>query len=194
MWDERYSTAEYVYGTSPNEYLVSVTGRLPKGRVLCLAEGEGRNAVYLAGQGFDVLAVDGSKVGLAKADKLAEKSGVTIRTQRANLDTYDLGEERWDAIVAIFCHLPPELRSRVHAGVVKALKPGGVFVLEAYTPKQLDYKTGGPPKVELLISAADLTQELKGLTFEHLEEIERDVQEGRLHTGKAAVVQMLAVK
>lgn len=194
MWDERYSTAEYVYGTSPNKYLVSVTGRLPKGRVLCLAEGEGRNAVYLAGQGFDVLAVDGSKVGLAKADKLAEKSGVTIRTQRANLDTYDLGEERWDAIVAIFCHLPPELRSRVHAGVVKALKPGGVFVLEAYTPKQLDYKTGGPPKVELLISAADLTQKLKGLTFEHLEEIERDVQEGRLHTGKAAVVQMLAVK
>jgi SAM-dependent methyltransferase len=194
MWDERYGTAEYVYGTKPNDFLVSVVERLPKGRVLCLAEGEGRNAVYLAGRGFDVLAVDGSAVGMQKAEKLAKERGVTIETAVAKLEDFDMGQGKWDAIVAIFCHLPPELRRDVHKKVVKALKPGGVFVLEAYTPKQLDYKTGGPPKLDMLISADGLREELDGLTFERLEEVVRDVQEGRMHSGKAAVVQAVGVK
>jgi 2-polyprenyl-3-methyl-5-hydroxy-6-metoxy-1,4-benzoquinol methylase len=194
MWDERYDTDEYVYGTKPNDFLLSVAGRLPRGRILCLAEGEGRNAVYLAELGFEVHAVDGSAVGLEKADRLAKERGVTVETEVADLGAFDLGVEKWDGIISIFCHLPSVLRQSLHKRVVKALKPKGVFVLEAYTPEQLSYKTGGPPHLDMLMSLDDLKRELTGLKFECLVEIVRDVQEGRLHSGKAAVIQAVGFK
>lgn len=194
MWDERYSVEEYVYGTRPNDFLASVVDRLPMGRVLCLAEGEGRNAVFLAERGFEVSAVDNSAVGLAKARKLAGQRGVHIETIVADLTHFEIVPESWDAIVAIFCHLPPPLRRAVHAQAVAGLRPGGAFVLEAYTPAQLRHGTGGPPVVELTMTLDALRDELAGLRFEHAAEIERDIQEGRFHTGVGAVVQVLAYR
>lgn len=195
MWDARYAGDDYVYGTEPNDFLVAMAGRLPAGgAVLCLAEGEGRNAVWLARQGFRVTGVDASAVGLAKARHLAGRFGVAIETVHADLAGLDLGEARWDAIVSIFCHLPPDLRRRVHAGVVRALKPGGVFLLEAYTPRQLQFGTGGPPDAAMMMDLAGLTAELHGLAFEHGVELDRAIREGRLHDGVGAVVQVLARK
>jgi SAM-dependent methyltransferase len=192
VWNARYTRADHVYGTEPNDFLAGVAGRIPPGPVLCLAEGEGRNAVHLASLGHAVTAVDQSEVALAKARKLAAARGVTIETVTADLAGYRITPGAWAGIVSIWGHLPPAVRRQVHAQVVPGLKPAGAFVLEAYTPAQLAHDTGGPRSVELLMTAAQLRAELPGLEFEILRELERDVREGTAHTGRAAVVQVLA--
>lgn len=192
-WDERYGSPEYWYGTLPNDFLREHAAALPAGgRVLCLGEGEGRNAAFLAAQGFDVVAVDASAVGLAKTERLAQQRGVRIATVHADLADFALGRAEWDGIVSIWCHLPQPLRARVHRDVGVALRPGGAFLLEAYTPAQLRFGTGGPKTVDLLASLAELRTELAGLDFEIAVERERDVHEGRGHDGHSAVVQVLA--
>lgn len=137
MWNERYSAPEYAYGTKPNDFLVSVASKIPPGRVLCLAEGEGRNAVYLASLGYEVVAVDQSSVGLAKAEQLAAQRHVKIQTITANLADFMVEPKSWQGIVSIFCHLPSALRRQVHRAAVAGIKQEGVFVLEAYAPRQL---------------------------------------------------------
>jgi 2-polyprenyl-3-methyl-5-hydroxy-6-metoxy-1,4-benzoquinol methylase len=195
MWDERYSEENYVYGTDPNDFLASQCNKLaPNSRILCLAEGEGRNSVHLAKLGHSVLGVDSSSVGLEKARKLADSNGVSIETQVVDLKDFDIGEENWDVIVSIFAHLPPPLRENVHERVVKGLKKGGVFILEAYTPKQLEYKTGGPPVAEMMMTLEGLMSELHGIEFEFGRELEREVVEGKYHTGKAYTVQVFGRK
>ena len=194
MWDERYATDEYLYGTEANAFLTSVIDRIPPGRVLCLAEGEGRNAVWLAEQGRSVTAVDASPVGLDKARQLAAARGVYIDAVVADLADYPIPADHWDAIVSIFCHIRPDLRLDLHRRSVRGLRPGGVFVLEAYTPAQLRYRTGGPPHEAMLMTLAGLRQELAGLDFVHAVECEREVVEGRLHHGLGAVVQVVAVR
>lgn len=194
MWDERYSESEYAYGKEPNSWLVSVAEQIPQGRVLCLCEGEGRNAVFLARQGCQVTAVDASAVGMAKARQLAKERGVEIDTVVSDLADFSIAPGAWDAIVSIFCHVPPKLRVSVHKQCVAGLKPGGMLILEAYTPRQIDYGTGGPPVAEMTMALAALREELSGLEFLHARELERDVVEGRYHTGKGAVVQIVARK
>lgn len=194
MWDQRYSAADYVYGTRPNDFLADVTCDLPRGRVLSIAEGEGRNAVYLARQGHAVVAVDSSAVGLEKAKKLALARGVVIETVVADLADYEIEPDSWDAVVSIFAHVPPETRKILHRRIVSGLKPGGLLVLEAYTPDQIAYGTGGPPVAELTMSLSALREELHGLEFRHAVEMKREVIEGSLHTGVGAVVQVVAVK
>lgn len=190
MWNERYSSEAYAYGIEPNAFLTAMYDKLPSGRILCIGEGEGRNAVWLAGQGNTVTAVDLSEVGLKKANKLAESRGVTITTVHADLADYEIEKEQWDAIVSLFCHLPPALRKNVHHRCVEGLRPGGVFLLEAYTPLQLEYKTGGPQTVEMMMDVASLTTELAGMEFIHLQERIREVNEGDFHNGTGAVVQV----
>jgi SAM-dependent methyltransferase len=194
MWDERYSAAEYVYGTNPNNFLEANFSSIPKGKVLSLAEGEGRNAVFLAKQGYSVTAVDASLVGLNKARKLAEENGVVVEFIQADLADYDLGENQWEGIVSIFCPLPSSIRKQVHQKVAAGLKPNGVFLLEAYTPNQLKHGTGGGNSVDVMQSQETLSQELAGLKFQHLIELERDIIEGIYHTGIGAVVQAIASK
>jgi len=195
MWDERYSVDEYIYGISPNQFLTQHVGRLAKGgRVLCLAEGEGRNSVFLASQGYEVFAVDGSSVAREKALRLAEDNNVSIDYQVADLADFDPGVEAWDGVVSIFCHLPGALRHQVHQRICRALRPGGILLLEAYTPQQLSFATGGPPNEAMMMSAEILIKELSELSFELLQEIERDVVEGVHHTGRGAVVQLIARK
>ena len=194
MWDQRYATDQYVYGTEANEFLQQHAARLPMGKVLCLADGEGRNSVYLASLGYDVTAVDSSAVGLAKAQKLATDKGVTITTQVVDLADYDLGENQWQGIVSIFCHLPPPLRKQVHNQLAGALAADGVVLLEAYTPAQLQHGTGGPPVAAMMMQAAELEQEISGLVIEKNQELEREIHEGQGHSGTGAVVQYIAVK
>lgn len=194
MWDERYSSEEYIYGKDPNEFLANVVGKIPKGKVLCVAEGEGRNAVFLAEQGYEVVAVDSSAVGLEKARKLAEERGVSIQTIVCDLAQFDIKPESWDGVVSIFAHVPPQVRKELHKKIVNGLRSGGVLILESYRPDQLKYKTGGPPSAELMMTLEGLEQELKGLDFDYGVELDRDVVEGKFHTGKGAVVQIIGVK
>ncbi len=195
MWNERYSTEEYVYGTRPNQWLQERAKAIPeKGRVLCLADGEGRNGVWLAEQGFEVTSVDLSEVGLEKARELAEDRGVEIETVCADLAEWDLGGP-WDGIVSIWAHMPPIIRESVHRRVVDALADGGVFILEAYRPSQLDAPgKGGPPSADLMMQADSLQQELEGLEFETLEETSYEVDEGPYHQGESDVVRAIARK
>jgi 2-polyprenyl-3-methyl-5-hydroxy-6-metoxy-1,4-benzoquinol methylase len=194
MWDQRYSQPDYVYGTQPNDFLVSVASSIPRGKLLSLGEGEGRNAVYLARQGHNVTAIDMSEVGLKKAQNLAQENGVQITTIPADLTGFQILPNSWEAIISIFCHVPSAIRIPLHQAVVNGLKPGGVFVLEAFTPRQIEMKTGGPASLDSLMSLESLRQELAGLHLIHAVELDRNVVEGKYHTGLAAVVQIVGVK
>lgn len=193
-WNERYAAEALPYGLEPNTFVVAQVAQIPPGPVLCLAEGYGRNAMWLATQGHAVTAVEQSSVAIARGRALAADRGVTVDFMQSDLAAYDLGEWRWSAIVSVFAHLPAELRADVHARVVRALAPGGVFILEAYAPAQLGWRTGGPRDVSLLMTRDQLVEELAGLDFVVAQEVEREVVEGVLHTGRAAVVQVVGRK
>ncbi len=195
QWDVRYDDEDFYYGTDSNDFLREAASRIPvRGKVLCLAEGEGRNAVYLAERGHRVTAVDFSKVGLSKLERLAKQKGVVVEAVHADLNDFKINAEKWDAVVSIWCHTPIELRRKLHSQIVESLNPGGVFILEAYRPAQLEYKTGGPPTADLMMNLTDLKQELTGLKLEIAHEIDREIREGKGHCGKSAVVQVLGFK
>lgn len=193
-WEQRYGADEYVFGTEPNDFLREHVGDLPPGRVLCLAEGEGRNAVFLAGAGFEVAGIDLTEAGVAKTRRLAASRGVVVDARQGDLADADLGTACWQAIVSIFAHTPPAVRRRVHRSVVEALAPGGVLLLEAYTPDQIGRGTGGPPTPDLTPTLVQLRDELAGLELLHAVELVRPVLEGPGHTGPGAVVQVIARK
>lgn len=192
FWDQRYQTQEYIYGTAPNGFLVDMVHMLPSGRVLCLGAGEGRNAVYLAQQGYEVTAVDGSTVGLQKAQQLARQHQVSITTVVADLSTFVIEPGYWQGMVSIFCHLPSAIRRPLYQRVQQGLAPGGVFINESFTPDQLGRGTGGPSNLDMLVSLAQLQEELAGLRLEIGRETLRDISEGNHHNGNAAVVQVVA--
>lgn len=198
MWNERYGHSEFIYGKTPNTFLEQSIHHIPKnGRVLCLAEGEGRNAVFLAQQGFEVVAVDLSEVGLTKAQKLAQEKGVHITTYVADLMDYDFGIKQYDAIIAIWAHTPPKVRQRIHQQITPALKKSGVFILEAYTYRQTQLQAvGGPPatKPEMFLSLIILKEELPQLKRILAVEKNRMVLEGQMHQGFSAVVQFIGQK
>ncbi len=191
-WDERFAGEGYVYGTAPNGWLEAQASQFkPGSRVLSLGEGEGRNAVWLASRGHRVDAVDGSSVGLAKAQRLASTRGVTLQATVAELATFVPVPGAYDAVVLIFLHLPPPLRALVHARAEAALAPGGVVVLEAFTPRQLAFTSGGPKQLGALYEPEALRLDLPGIAWEVLREEEIELDEGPLHRGKAAVVRGL---
>ena len=143
FWDQRYKVDSYLYGENPNDFLVENLDRFKNGgKVLCLSEGEGRNAVYLALNGFQVTCVDISAIAKEKALKLAALKGVKIEYDVSDLEEYDLGNEKWDGIVSIFGHTPSIVRKKLHQAIKKSLKKGGVFLLEGYSVDQLKYNTG----------------------------------------------------
>lgn len=194
FWNQRYQQPGFAYGREPNDFLREQAAALVPGRALCLAEGEGRNAVHLAKGGHRVIAQDISSVGLQKAHDLATLHGVAIETLCCDLADWHSEPHSVDLVVAIWMHLPPQLRAAVHQQAVAALRPGGILILEAYTPRQLELGTGGPPVVELLVEPADLRQELTGLEMLHLEETRRLIHEGDYHQGESAVVQAVGRK
>lgn len=200
MWDARYSEKGFAYGTEPNTFLkdtLPTLKDLPKGaKCLLLAEGEGRNAVHMAKLDFDVTGVDSSAVGLKKAQELAVSENTSITTEVVDLADYDYGKSAWDCIVGISCHVPPPIRARMLDAIPRALKPGGYALFECYTPRQLEFKTGGPPVADPMFSVEIFRQAFADgkLDIIRNEELERDVIEGKYHTGKAAVVQFIGRK
>jgi 2-polyprenyl-3-methyl-5-hydroxy-6-metoxy-1,4-benzoquinol methylase len=195
FWDQRYASKTLAYGEAPNEFLAHMADRLPnKGSALDIGAGEGRNALFLASRGLNVLAVDQSEVGMQKAQRLAQERGLTLRAQAVDLHDFDAEHNLFDVISSIFVHLPATLRTAVHKRVGAWLKPGGVFLLEAYAPEQISRGTGGPKDPSLLASLEVILGELDGLEIEHRAALVRNVSEGRFHTGEASVVQVLARK
>lgn len=195
FWDERFSEPGYAYGTEPNAFLVSQMHLFKPGmKVLAVADGEGRNGVWLAQQGLDVLSVDQSAVGLAKARELAAQRGVSIRTEQADLTTWKWPQGEFDVVVAVYIHFRPEHRAQMHARMVAALKPGGVLIMEAFTPKQLEYKTGGPQDPAMLYTAEMLRRDFIEEEILLLEEALPELSEGPYHRGTAAVVRLVLHK
>lgn len=194
QWNLRYGDEEYFYGTTPNDFLKENAHLIPRGSVICVADGEGRNSVFLATTGRDVSSVDISDVGVAKTKKLASEKGVSVDAQVGDLADFDLGRNKWQGVISISAHLPISLRQDLHLRVIDSLAPGGVVLLEAYTVDQIGRGTGGPQVPELLMSAESLSQEFASLEIIHLKELEREVVEGSGHTGLAAVVQLIARK
>ena len=193
MWNQRYAVEEYIYGTEPNSFLVDHAHVL-SGLVLSLAEGEGRNAVYLASLGLRVHGVDGSAVGLAKAQALAHAKGVQITTQVADLGTFEPEADRYGSVISISAHLPGAIRQRLYPLVERAIKPGGFILLEAYSENQLGRDTGGPKDPDMLMTLVKIEREFTHCEPIVLREVEREVREGSCHTGLAAVVQFVGRK
>lgn len=192
-WNQRYSADEYIYGTEPNGFLAE-HAHLLGGLVLSLAEGEGRNGVFLASRGLAVHGVDSSAVGLAKAQALAATRGVSVRTEVADLADFVPAAGAYGAVVSIFAHLPGTVRQRLYPLLVKSLQPGGLLLLEAYSLDQLARDTGGPKDPDMLMSVEAVQQGLVGLAPILLQEVVREVREGSHHTGMASVVQFIGRK
>lgn len=192
-WDARYSEEEYIYGVEPNAFLAEYAGRL-NGPILSLAEGEGRNAVFLAGLGHAVHCVDGSAVALVKAERLAKSKGVTITTEVVDLAHYVPPSDHFGSVISISAHLPSSIRHRLYPLVDACLKARGTLLLESYSLHQLQRNTGGPKDLDLLMSIEKIQAEFPHLEPIRLCEVEREVVEGKLHTGMASVIQFIGMK
>jgi 2-polyprenyl-3-methyl-5-hydroxy-6-metoxy-1,4-benzoquinol methylase len=189
FWDERYIAKEYFYGIHPNHFLTTVVGLLPaKANILSIGEGEGRNAVFLASLGFKVTAVDYSAEGKNKALALAQQNNVEIDYQVSDLEKFNFGIQKWDAIVSIFCHLPAGIRTSIHSQLEKSLRPNGLLILQAYNPKQLEFKTGGPKDISMLYTEAGVRDEFKQLEWIKLENSLTEISEGQGHQGLSSVL------
>lgn len=193
FWNEMFSAEDYVYGTAPNAFLTTWKQLLEPGqRALAVADGEGRNGVWLAEQGLDVLSVDQSAVGLKKAKALAEDRGVSLRTECVDLRTWKWPENAFDVVVSIFAHFPSEVRHEIHRRMVASLRPGGCIILQAYTPRQLAFGTGGPPNADLMYSLETMLQDFGDLDILHLREHDVEIEEGVKHKGMSALVELVA--
>ena len=193
-WNARFAGEEYIFGTEPNTFLATQASRLPQsGRALAIADGEGRNGVWLARQGLDVTSVDFSATGLAKAAALAARHGVAPAFVHADLEQWDWGAPRFDVVVGIFFQFaPPPFRALIFRRMREVLNPGGLLLIQGYTPAQLTYKTGGPSELDQLYTAELLRAEFAGMEFLALDEYEAELAEGPRHKGMSAVIDLVA--
>lgn len=192
MWDQRYNVEEYVYGEEPNEFLKAKLDQLTPGRLLLPAEGEGRNAVYAARQGWKVTAFDNSVVGMEKAKKLAEKHQVYFHYLLSSYDDVELEEASFDVIALIYAHSPE--RKAIHRKMLRYLKQGGLVLLEGFSKEQLDYGTGGPNRADMLFSNEELQSDFTGLSEMEVRTEVINLDEGEFHQGKASVVRFIGKK
>ena len=191
FWNKRYAGDDYLYGTEPNSFLVAQY-KVLREPVLSLSEGEGRNAVFLASRGLEVVCVDISAVALEKAKRLAKSRGVEITTIVCDLEDFEPEERRYGSVVSISAHLPSRVRHRLYPLIEQSLRPGGTIVLEAYSENQLSRDTGGPKDLDMLMTVDKLHREFPNCEPLLLRDIEREVSEGEGHTGMASVVQFIA--
>jgi len=194
FWDARYSQTVYVYGTQPNDYLKKFIDSRTPGKIFLPGEGEGRNAVYAALKGWDVVAVDLSTEGKRKAENLARENKVSITYRAGNLLDFPYQEDEFDAVALIFLHLPPEIRLLIHKQFIRSLKPGGFLLIEAFSKDQLGRPTGGPPSIELLYDRFLLNRDFRLLKILELYHTNEQLNEGPFHSGEAALVRLLAQK
>ena len=193
-WNERFSASEYIFGTAPNAFLASKAGLFKPGqRALCVADGEGRNSVWLAEQGLEVTAFDISPVGVEKARRLAAGRGVRVDYEVASVYDWRWPTAQFDAAAAIFVQFAdPAMRSFLFERMARSLKPGGLVLIEGYTPKQLEYKTGGPSKLDQLYTAELLRSSFPGFEVLELREYEAELDEGSRHAGTSALIDFVA--
>ena len=193
-WNRRFERDDFLFGTEPNAWLREHVGALPPGgRVLSVADGEGRNSVWLARQGFAVDAFDIAEVGVAKARAFAAREGVAVNFHVADVDGFAWPTAAYDGVAAIFVQFAdPALRARMFTRIVQCLKPGGVLILQGYTPRQLEYRTGGPPVASHLYTEALLRDVFDALQIVELREYEADVHEGSGHHGRSALIGLVA--
>lgn len=196
MWDERYAQPGFLFGEAPNAFLKSRIGQLAPGmRVLAVADGEGRNGVWLAEQGMRVHAVEASSIAIDKSRRLAAGRGVSLEWEQADLMNWNWPTEAYDAVAAIFIQfVGPEGRARQFAGIRQALKPGGLLIMQGYTPKQLEYGTGGPPFAENMYTEALLREAFGDWEILHLAEHDEVIEEGAGHNGTSALIDLVARK
>ena len=195
-WQKRFGEPGYLFGTAPNAFLKSQASLLRKGdRALAIADGEGRNGVFMAEQGLDVLSIDFSPAAQHKVRKLAAERGVTLRVEQADVVNWTYPSEAFDVVAAIFIQFAtPAERDKIFAGIKKTLKPGGLLLIEGYGLKQLEYKTGGPSKVENLYTREMLEQAFGDFTSLDIREHDSDIREGDGHGGLSALVDVVGVK
>jgi SAM-dependent methyltransferase len=195
-WETRYALPEYAFGKDPNYFLASCKTLLPRsGRVLAIADGEGRNGVWLAEQGLDVLSIDFSPSAQKKARTLAAERHVNVAFQQVDVHTWDYPEAAFDVVVEIFTQFSsPAERALKWAGMRRALKPGGLLIIQGYTPKQLEYGTGGPKQAENLYTRSMLEDDFRGYRDLNIVEEEREIYEGTSHSGMSAVINFTARK
>jgi len=196
LWDERYAGEDYAFGTEPAAFLAREARRLAKGQAaLMLADGEGRNSVYLAGRGLKVTAMDASARGLEKARALAAARGVAVAFQRADILDWDWDARAYDAVIGIFMQFlaPPE-RARVFAGIARAVAPGGLVMLHGYAPRQIAHGTGGPKAPENLYTFELLRGAFPGWEVLALRDYEAELDEGSRHVGRSALIDFVARK
>ncbi len=195
-WQSRYGAPEYLFGKTPNYFLASCKALLPKaGKVLAVADGEARNGVWLAEQGLDVVSIDFSEAAQAKAAALAKERGVAIKLVHTDVHAWDYPPDAFDVVVEIFTQFStPAERPRKWAGMRKALKPDGLLILQGYTPKQLEYGTGGPNEIERLYTRAMLEQAFGDFRDLKIVEEEVEIHEGTAHGGMSAVIGLTARK
>lgn len=193
-WNRRFASDDYHFGTAPNTWLSEQAHVWQPGdRVLCVADGEGRNSVWLAGQGLSVDAFDIADAGVAKAQRLAAAQGVTVNYATADCDAHDWQLAAYDGVAAIFVQFAdPLMRQRLFARIIASLKPGGTLLLLGYTPKQLDYRTGGPPFVSHLYTPELLREAFAELEILALHEYEAEISEGSGHSGNSALIGLVA--
>lgn len=196
FWNERYTSEDYLFGTEPNAFLKAEAHRLAPGmKALAIADGEGRNGVFLAQRGLEVTAVEGSPIAIEKARKLAAARGVEIDVIEADLETWVWPEEAFDVVVAIFIQFAgPDLRARLFAGMERALKPGGLLLLQGYRPEQIAYGTGGPKVAENLYTEEMLRGAFPELRILQLRSHDDTIREGRGHDGMSALIDLVAAK
>lgn len=195
-WQERFAAPGYLFGTAPNAFLKSQAHLLRKGqKALAIADGEGRNGVFMAEQGLDVLSIDFSPAAQEKARKLAAERGVALRVEQADVINWSYPAETFDVVAAIFFQFAtPSERKKIFAGIKRTLKEGGLLLLEGYTPKQLEYKTGGPSKIENLYTRELLEQAFGDFTSLDIREYDADIREGPAHGGMSALIDAVGVK
>lgn len=193
-WNRRFDTPAYLFGTAPNAWLREVAGHLPPAaQLLCVADGEGRNSVWLAAQGHRVQAFDIAELGVAKARRLAAEAGVQVDFGVADVDAWDWPQAAFDAVVAVFVQFAdPAQRGRLFERMAAALKPGGVLLLQGYTPRQLEYRTGGPPFESHLYTEAMLREAFAALRIVELKAYEAVLDEGTGHSGRSALIGLVA--
>ncbi len=194
FWNDRYSSEDFIYGKKPNEFFKSEIDKLPPGHLLLPCEGEGRNAVYAAKLNWTVDAFDQSDKGKKKCEVLASENKVAVNYTVADAVEIELGEDKYDMIALIFAHFPSSIRKQIHQKCSKALKPGGLLLLEAFTPSQLNNQSGGPKDMDMLYTTDLLQKDFANLNIKYLEELSVDLSEGQHHSGKGDVVRLLAVK
>lgn len=192
IWNQRYAQEAYVYGIEPNEFYKEQLSKLQPGKILFPAEGEGRNAVYAASKGWDVVAFDNSEEAKKKAEKLAEKNNVKLNYLISSIEAFESDENSFDAIVLIYVHTLN--REENHRKLIRFLKPGGILILEGFTKNQLSNNSGGPRDLAMLFSEDELKNDFNALKNKNISEAEIDLNEGLLHIGKASVVRIVGKK